>query len=80
MVMKAQDIIEAKIMTALTRGEVAAAVNELLKSVDISGLTAADQLSLKVRMVRAFMFMQELRKGMVPKDTNNNGLINEIGG
>lgn len=68
MAMKAQDLTEAKIMTALTKGEIAAAVNLIIGSVDISGMTPDNQLILKVRLVRAFMFEQELRKG----ETNLN--------
>ena len=68
MAMKAQDLTEAKIMTALTKGEIAAAVNLIIGSIDISGMTPDNQLILKVRLVRAFMFEQELRKG----ETNLN--------
>ena len=65
MAMKAQDLTEAKIMTALTKGEIAAAVNLIIESIDISGMTPDNQLILKIRLVRAFMFEQELRKGEI---------------
>ena len=66
--MKAQDLTEAKIMTALTKGEIAAAVNLITNSVDMTGMAPAEQLILKIRLVRAFMFSQGLRKG----ETNLN--------